>query len=75
MKNGEDESKKLWSKNARELKKLPGKRNSSGQKGADEERRLRVWKVDVIEMIVLESADTRLRIQVLSAKDQEMSTM
>jgi hypothetical protein len=62
MKSEEDVSKKLWSKNARGLKKQPSKRNSSEQKDADKERRPRVWKVDVIEMIVLEHADTRLRI-------------
>jgi hypothetical protein len=74
MKSGQDVSKKLWSKNARGLKKQPGERNSSEQKGVEKERRPRVWKVDVTEMIVLEHANTRLMIQVVIVKDQETST-
>jgi hypothetical protein len=75
MRSGEDVSKKLAIKNVKELKKQLDKRNSSGQKDADKERRPRFWKVAVKEMIDLESTDTRLRILGLTAEDHGTSTM
>jgi hypothetical protein len=60
-----DVHRKLWSKNvllAREPKKKQGKRNSSAQNDANEERRPNPLEVDATEMNAPESADIRLRI-------------